>query len=381
VAPADGEGGRRAPAGAAARATRAWSGLLEGAAARFDQAVAGALLSRSAAARARSRSESLGHEARLTALRHIASLYPDRDDGEDDDRFYAAPLPVEPAVDHLRDIAPRHGDGGGEVCDLRWPSDYHPWSADVSERYLSHALNRTAAARVFLHRRPRPAVLLVHGYRTGQLAFEERVLPVRWFWARGLDVAVFVLPFHGRRAPLGSALFPSTDPRLTNEGFRQAIFDLRALGDWMRRRGSPGVGALGMSLGGYTVSLLGTVEQRLSFLVPVIPLASLADAARDGGRYVGSAAEQALQHAALEAAHRAVSPLARRPRIEPERVMVVAGDGDRITPVAHAERLAAHFGARLERFPGGHLLPFGRAATFRAVAALVERSIAERGER
>ena len=374
----DGEGGRGPATATAQRAASAWTGLLEGAAARFDRAVAGALLSRSAAARARSRSESLGHEARIEALEKIAALYPPGDGDED---FYAAPAAVEPIAVHVRDIASRRGDGGGEVCDLRWPSDYHPWSKDVSERYLSHALNRTAVARVFLHRRPRPAVLLVHGYRTGQLALEERVLPARWFWARGLDVAVFVLPFHGRRAALGSALFPSTDPRITNEGFRQAVFDLRALGGWLRRRGSPGVGALGMSLGGYTVSLLGTVEEQLSFLVPVIPLASLPDAARDGQRYVGSPAEQALQHAALEAAHRAVSPLARRPRIDPDRVMVIAGDGDRITPLAHAERLAAHFGARLERFPGGHLLQFGRAAAFRAMAPLVERTMTELGER
>jgi pimeloyl-ACP methyl ester carboxylesterase len=342
--------------------------------------VAGALLSRSAAARARSRSESLGHEARLAALGKIATLYPTGDDAGDEE-FYAAPASVEPTAVHVRDIAPHHGDGGGEVCDLRWPSDYHPWSKDVSERYLSHALNRTAVARVFLHRQPRPAVMLVHGYRTGQLALEERVLPARWFWERGLDVAVFVLPFHGRRAQLGSALFPSTDPRITNEGFRQAVFDLRALGGWLRRRGSPGVGALGMSLGGYTVSLLGTVEEQLSFLVPVIPLASLADAARDGQRYVGTAAEQALQHAALEAAHRAVSPLARRPRVDPERVMIIAGDGDRITPMAHAERLAAHFRARLERFPGGHLLQFGRSAAYRAMIPLVDRAMTELGQR
>ena len=32
---------------------------------------------------------------------------------------------------------------------------------------------------------------------------------------------------------------------------------------------------------------------------------------------------------------------------------------DRITPVSHAERLAAHLGAPLELFPGGHLLQVG----------------------
>jgi pimeloyl-ACP methyl ester carboxylesterase len=215
--------------------------------------------------------------------------------------------------------------------------------------------------------------VLVHGYRTGHFALEERVMPVSWLYGRGLDVALFVLPFHAARTAPGRALFPSSDPRLSNEGFRQAMLDLRALIRWLRARGAPAVGALGMSLGGYTVSLLGTVEDDLAFVVPVIPLASIADFARDGQRYVGTDDEQRLQHEALERALRAVSPLARPPRLASDRVLVIAGDADRITPVAHAQRLATHFGAPLETFPGGHLLQFGRAEAFRSVGKLLRR--------
>ncbi len=51
------------------------------------------------------------------------------------------------------------------------------------------------------------------------------------YWLRhGYDVAAFVLPYHGARAPGPSgALFPSPNPLRTNEAFGQAIFDLRAL--------------------------------------------------------------------------------------------------------------------------------------------------------
>ena len=105
----------------------------------------------------------------------------------------------------------------------------------------------------------------------------------------------------------------------------------------------------------------------------MIPLASIADFARDGGRLRGSPEQQRLQHAALEQALQVVSPLARPPRIASDRVLVIAASGDGITPIRHAKQLAASLGAPLEEFHGGHLLQFGRADAFRAVGRLLAR--------
>jgi pimeloyl-ACP methyl ester carboxylesterase len=128
---------------------------------------------------------------------------------------------------------------------------------------------------------------------------------------------------------------------------------------------------MGMSLGGYTTSLLATVDDRLSFAVPMIPLASIAHLARSLGRFTGSPDEQRAQFEGLEAAHRAVSPLARPSRVDPARMLVLAAEGDRITPIEHARSLSQHFGAPLHVFPGGHILQFGRAEAFRAVGRLL----------
>ena len=167
---------------------------------------------------------------------------------------------------------------------------------------------RPAAAR-------RPAAILVHGYMTGQWAVEERAWPIRWLNQRGLDVALAVLPFHGVRARAegGAPPFPGADPRFTNEGFRQAVADLRVSSRCSRARGATSVGLMGMSLGGYTTALMATVEPDLAFAVPLIPLASLADFARDQGR-LGAGPNARVQHAALEAANHVVSPLARPSR-------------------------------------------------------------------
>jgi predicted alpha/beta hydrolase family esterase len=127
-----------------------------------------------------------------------------------------------------------------------------------------------------------------------------------------------------------------------------------------------------MSLGGYTTALLATVEQRLAFAVPLIPLASIADFARDQGR-LGDGEQARLQHAALEEANAVVSPLTRKSLVPAERILVIGAESDRITPIAHAERIARHFGAPLHRFHGGHLLQFGRGDAFREVRKMWER--------
>jgi pimeloyl-ACP methyl ester carboxylesterase len=217
---------------------------------------------------------------------------------------------------------------------------------------------------------------LIHGYRAGQFAIEERAWPLSWMLERGLDVAIYVLPAHGVRAPAGAPRFPASDPRLTIEGFRQAIFELRALLAYLKDRGAPHVGVMGMSLGGYTTSLFATAEKDLSFAVPFIPLASFADVALAAQRLIGSEEDQMLQHAAVERAHRVVSPFARKPKVAADSVIVVGGAGDRITPISHAEKLSAHFGAELVVFPGGHLIQLGRGEGFRrAMRMLRERGI------
>ncbi len=298
----------------------------------------------------------------MRALVAIRDAYGAPELWREPDSFFAPPAPIDPALDHVRD-AKNH-----EVIDAAWPSHFEPYLAELREKYLSHEENRTARARLYLGRSPRPAIVLIHGYLAGHWALEERAWPISWLADR-YDLALALLPFHALRSAKdrkGPPPFPGADPRVTNEGFRQAIFDLRALISYLRARGASSVGVMGMSLGGYTTSLLATVERELAFAVPIIPLASLADFALEQGR-LGEGEEARLQHAALEEANRIVSPFARPSLVRPDRALVVAAESDRITPIGHAERLARHFGCDVVRFQGGHLLQFGRGDAFRAV--------------
>ncbi|HEU4408129.1 MAG TPA: hypothetical protein VFS43_22900 [Polyangiaceae bacterium] len=329
----------------------------------FDRAVTSAVRR---AQRRRRPAPTVSHDERLALLGQLRRSYDEVARASEGRAFFPPPAAAEPRLRHVR-LAPF----GATVSDAEWPSRYEPILPEVRGRYLECRENHTAHARLFLHPSPRPTAVLVHGYLGGHYRFEEFAFPLPWLYRIGFDVALFVLPFHARRAAPGrggAPPFPGADPRFTVEGFRQAIGDLRALVGWLRGRGAPSVGVMGMSLGGYTTSLAATLDAELSFAVQVIPLACLADYARDTGQ-LGAGAEASAQRAALAALYEPVSPFGRPGLVPPSRVLVVGAQGDAITPFYHAERLAAHFGAPLVAFAGGHLLQVGARGAWRQVKA------------
>jgi dienelactone hydrolase len=309
------------------------------------------------------------HE-RLAYLEEVAKAY----DAIPPEVFFAAPPAI--AQGELRERFERDHEGGS-VVDLSFDSGYVPRVADQRDKYLRWQENRTAHVRHFRHARPAPTVVCIHGYRTGTFSFEERAFAVPWLFKLGLDVAIFTLPFHALRAPAHRKrvpLFPTADVSRTNEAMGQAMWDLRKLIAWLRARGAPEVGVAGMSLGGYTTSLLATVELSLSFAIPFIPMADFTDAVVEHEALRGVAVPEPLIVAGKRALER-VRPLSRAPVIPSDRMLIVAAVADGITKVSHADQLAAHFGAKLVHFPGAHLLQFGRREGFAAIA----RFLADRG--
>lgn len=316
------------------------------------------------------------HADRLSALAEVHRVYEGDVLVRDPSRFFPAPRPSPFTFRPVR----------SGVWEASWPSAFEPFLPAVSDRYLARVENRTARARFYTasssdqrELRPdeasaRPVVIAIHGYMAGQWLLEENQWPVDWMVRRGLDVVLPVLPFHAGRAGTrrGPPNFPSSDPRVTNEGFRQAVTDIRSIVRVLRERGASHVGVVGMSLGGYTSALLATVTDEIDFVIPMIPLASIADFAREQGQ-LGSGDQVGEQHAALEQANWIVSPLARPLRIPKARALVVAAEHDRVTPGNHAKRLASHFGCDLMTFAGGHLLQVGRSDAFRALGSLLER--------
>ena len=319
------------------------------------------------------------HDARARLIA-VAAAYGDGTLGAPS-AFFAAP--DEPAMR----VTPI-GDGplATQIVDLAYPSDYQPFLPAGRDLHLRASENLTAHARWWTWGRGRPTIVLLHGWGGGHHWVTERTFDVPYWLRHGYDVAAFILPYHGARAPgsgalRSGALFPSTNPVRTNEAFGQAIHDLRGLSRFLRARGSRVVGALGMSLGGYTTALWASVagpddDGGIDFAVAMIPAVSMARLMWRHGEHSPArirAARAGVTEELLVDAFAVHAPTTRPARVPRERLFVIAGRGDRITPPEHAEGLAAHWGVGVHWFDGGHLAQLGRGDPIRDVRRALGR--------
>lgn len=247
-------------------------------------------------------------------------------------------------------------DAGG-VFDVSWDGALVP-SLPIAARDMPP---RDSSARLWLHGEARPTLVAVHGYLGGVMAIEEAHFGASAWFERGFDVALLALPHHGsearRRRGLPALL--GADLVSSFEALRRAAADVRALTAWLRQRGAPSVALAGVSLGAYVAALSATVAPApYARVFLMTPLASLTRLAR--------AHEVALDDSALariEELLAPLSPLERPWHVEASRVLVLASEGDALTPIEHAELLAQKSGGALLRFAGGHIV--ARRAEFR----------------
>jgi len=246
---------------------------------------------------------------------------------------------------------------------LSFASEFEPHvGVPGRARWLRYVPNRTAHAWLLRHDGPpRPWVVCVPGYRMGQPWVDFAGFRARWLHRElGLNVAIAVLPFHGprrvgRRSGDG---YLSGDFLDTLHAQTQAIWDLRRLIGWLRREGAPAIGAYGLSLGSYTVSLLAALEPGLDCAVAGIPAACFVGLARNNvPRGLLALAERTgFPFERIEALLRVVSPLAIRPLLPRERCFIYAGTADRLAPPAQAFDLWEHWGRpRVAWYHGSHV--------------------------
>lgn len=265
--------------------------------------------------------------------------------------------------------------GAERVLDLSFASRYRVFDDGYRDAYAEYRENATARARLYSRGSSRPTVICLHGWGGGVFWLEERSFLVSYLLRIGLDVVLFQLPFHADRTPAqanrSGELFPGQYVVRTNEAFGQTIHDLRALALYLRARGTPALGVMGMSLGGYTTALWATLDADLAFAFPIIPAVSMSALMwRHGERSPARRrAERAgLSQTLLDRVFAIHSPLSRPVVLPPEHLLIVAGRGDRITPPDQARALWRHWNRPpIHWFPGGHLAQVGRGNAFRAI--------------
>lgn len=296
---------------------------------------------------------------------------------QDPARYHRTPPPLTRfALDERRTAV-------GRLLHLRFESGYAPHPGEPGRaRWLAHAANRTAHARLLQHPGPpRPWLVCVPGYRMGSSAVDFLGFRARFLFERlGVNVAIPSLPLHGpRRAGLrGGDGFLTGDFVDTVHGQAQAVWDVRRLVGWLRAGGAPAVGVHGVSLGGHTAALLAALDARLDCVIAGIPAVDFARLFRAlvPGSLLRLAARSGLALERVERLLRVVSPLAMAPRVPREARFVYAGTADRLATPDHARDLWEHWERpRIAWFEGSHVSFFLEPE----VRALVREALRERG--
>lgn len=284
----------------------------------------------------------------------------------DSERLLAAPR--EPMRFNLAKERKLRGRHPGTFRHLRARTPYTPVHPEYETEWASYDRLSTVHLYAWQHDRPaRASILLAHGWGAGQRKVHEIEFGVRSLYRElGLDVYFYVTPFHGRRRPsaarVSGELFPSPDLIRTNEGFIQTVRELRGCITTILDHNPAPLGMMGSSLGGYTTALLASVDPRLSYAIPVLPMASLADLFwHHAGRGLrNKLTRMGLTRDRFEAAWALHSPLSWTPKMAPECRMIVSAVGDALVPAEQTEKLVAHWGRPYHyRFAGSHLLQVG----------------------
>lgn len=321
-----------------------------------------------------------------------ADLYAGLAESADPTRFFERPPSGVRVRAEKGRWLPRFEPEDGTCETLSFDSPFQPVNPSQHKPYLRHGANRVAHARMLRHRQgPRPTIVAIHGFTADWYLINEWVFALPWFYRMGCDIVLFTLPFHGPRqsrcSPFSGHGYFAGGPSRLNEAVAQSVYDFRILFEWLQRqRGVEQIGVTGLSLGGFTTAMLASVEDRLSFAIPNVPVVSLADLVLEW-QPIGwlLRAAFATKRMDLTDVRRLVAvscPLTYPPVLPSERLMIVSGVGDRLAPPKHSRLLWDHWGrCRIHWFPGSHIIHMDRGAYLTEMARfMVGRGFLPEGE-
>lgn len=206
----------------------------------------------------------------------------------------------------------------------------------------------------------RPVMFLLHGLMSAS-AIGYRA------WARKLNRegwhAVFIhLPFHYDRCPAGflsGELAVSADGARTVGGVRQAVVEIRTLMRAMHASGVPYFGCWGMSYGGWIGALLAVFEPLVRCALLMEPIVDFQHATWESPAtrsLRGHIERGGVTRAMVSALDRLVSPVTMRPACDPEYIVLLAAEYDRIATPEVVQQFARSWSCpRYRCYPQGHV--------------------------
>jgi len=314
---------------------------------------------------------SVGESARVAEEVSAAlDFYAERGFLDAPERYHLDPPALEPL--DLRAAQSR----GLRYQHLTFESGYEPHAGEPGrDRWLGYERNRRGHAWVLRHSgAPRPWLVCVHGYRMGFPLADFIGFPAAWFHRElGVNVVFPVLPLHGPRK-IGLRTgdgFLSGDYLDSIHLQAQAVWDIRRVVRWLREEERQPIGVYGLSLGGYTATLLASLEHELACAIAGIPATDYVGLTRwvlpgwllQLAEYAGLALDR------VERLVRVISPLVMSPRVPWEHRYLYAATADRLVPPEGVCALWEHWGRpRLDWYDGSHT-SFGWEAAVRGLLA------------
>lgn len=249
-------------------------------------------------------------------------------------------------------------------------SPYQALNPALREAYARHHHSHQVVAQHWRHPAgPRPTLIFVHGYFVSPRWLNSLFFSLRAFYEQGYDILLYTQPFHGdRRAPHepfnGYGIFGRGFAE-ANEALLQSVYDLRVWINYLEAQGVRHVGVAGMSLGGYVSALAASCDARLDYAVANVPAVVVADMAYEWPLVLPAAKVFLGRHGLglrdLRHALAVQCPLTWKPVVDPDRLLIIGGAGDRFTAPRYLNLLHEHWaGSHLHWFPGNHVLHLGK---------------------
>jgi hypothetical protein len=251
----------------------------------------------------------------------------------------------------------------GEYQLISFSSGYEPQNPMLRESYHAHRNNSTCYIVRWTHGRDDvKTVLCLHGYMLGNPRQAERMFRIRKMFELGLDVALFITPFHWKRAPVsktqrGIYLQPD-NVVMTCECVGQTMYDLYSTCKVLRILGAGSIGLLGASLGGYLAALFICLQPIVDFAAMMVPVVNLSGTlGPDTAKLPFPINAEFLKK--TQKVYEFHSPLNFHPKIPKDRILIIASQGDRLCPFEFVRLLCKKWDWPEHQFlRGGHWLIF-----------------------
>ena len=270
-----------------------------------------------------------------------------------------------------------------QVDRLSFISPYQTLHPELNSDYTQHKRNQRVVAQHWQHGdRPRPTLIFVHGVVLDSYQINHRLFGLRWFYKQGYDILLYTLPFHGERKEKQDLLnglgFFSHGFAHVNEAMLQSVYDLRILMNHLQQNGVTKMGVMGFSLGAYISALIAAVDKRLSFSIPYAPVVLPIDMMM-GWPPLSWLVQKTMKKFDLNiqqlrkatAIHHAINW---QPAIDPSRLLIVGGVGDRFTAPIFVQALHEHWqGSEMYWYHGNHLIFLNHRKVLHKIKKFMDR--------